>query len=170
MRFALLVMLLCNAASAERIAKKQPRPSCKPKGAVWFQLDVSQVGARTTFKIFANGGTEMTHRTDRKTTVNRDLCLPPSQMEHVEQLLKESPWKATTPEIAVRCEGKAYGITIVWVFGKRVFTESGCEPDTLDAKSAEALGLLRDKLPQIPRVTPEVSAECAANPLAKGCD
>lgn len=171
MRTVLVLLMLTSLAAAERVAPLRAKTtSCKPNGAVWFELEVID-DEWNTYRIYANGATTRTVTTiksvtadkvDRVENVRRERCLRAGEMADVEKLLKSSPWKVTQPEMTIRCENVKTTRITVRVFGKRVFMESGCDPDKLDETSAQALWDLRLKLNAIPK-------RCLDNPLAKGC-
>ena len=165
MRILLVLVALCSAVSAEKLASPKARPVCKPSGAVWFQIDVTDSrppSTRWTSRLYANGATTLTERIGKTQVTTTKRCLTPSVMENIQKLLVGSPWKGTKSR--VKCEQSPRPqTTVVRVFGKKVFTDNGCSPDTLDEKSAEALEHVRVSMPK------PISPECLNDPLAKGC-
>ncbi len=167
MRTLLVLVMLTSFAAAERVAPKirANTSTCKPNGAVWFEIELWDSSPTSkTVRLYANGATTTTRKTGKKQQVTNGRCLPPREMSYVEQLLKSTTWKITNPPMRTRCENQNNppGRTVVRVFGKRVFSEYGCDPDTLDEQSAKALDELRMKVGAI-------KTECLENPLAKGC-
>ena len=156
--------LSTSVASAEKLASPKPRPVCKPNGAVWVQIEVTDARPQSTqwtSRLYANGATTMSEKLGTSVSTRTNRCLSASVMENIQKLLVGSPWKATKNR--VKCEESSPRTTVVRVFGKKVFTDNGCSPDTLDEKSAEALEHVRVSLPK------PITDECMNNPLAKGC-
>ena len=166
MRIVLVLVLLTSVAFAggQRVAIAPKRTTCKPNGAVWLQVDVTDSrpkSLQSTTKLYGNGATTITRRRGKIVETTNERCVPPREMEYIQKLLKDSPWKAT--KNPVKCEESSPQTTVVRVYGKKVFTDNGCSPDTLDEKSAQAWAELKAKLPRV-----EVQG-CQDNPLAKGC-
>lgn len=166
----LLALALCTSvAYADEPAKEivaKERPDCKPNGAIWVQIDYLDARAKSeqvTATLYGNGATTMTKQRGKAATTTKGQCLAPRQMAYVEGLLKGSPWKVTKPKTAVPCEENTPLSTVVRIYGKKVFTQRGCNPDVLDEKSAQALEKLKRLLPQALR------QECLDNPLAADC-
>lgn len=170
MRILLCLVMLGGFAIAEEAPVNAIAPrstSCKPNGAVWFELeyvDSTPKAARSAVKIYANGATTITHKREANETVRNARCIPAREMLYIEGLLKKAPWKVTRPKNTATCMATSTESTVVKVFGKTVFTEVVCSAAVLDAKSVKNLAELKTMIPA------NVRTECLENPLAKGCN
>ena len=170
-RSLLVLVLLTSSAIADEQREElvaPERPTCKPNGAVWFELDRIADESKallSSVKLYANGTTTLMRRQGEAEQVTISRCIPPKEMQAIEKLLKGARWKSWRQKGVATCRAYSPESTVVKVFGKKVFTEHVCSAQTLDEKSAKALEELKAKLPR----AASVSEDCLNNPLAKGC-
>lgn len=169
-RLALVLLLFTSVASADEPAPQgivARRTTCKPNGSVWFEIqqaDTAKDAVQTSVKLFGNGAVTITRTRGTRSSSEPGQCLVPRQMQYVESMLKQAPWKTTPISRKGNCKTASTASAVIKVFDKPVFTEKACPDDELDAKSRANLARLRGMLPSA-----ALPKDCDKNPLAKGC-
>lgn len=148
--FAVL-SLSCAAATAApdtKPAPAKPAPakgataSCKPSGAIVFEVDhLAEPDAKlatSMIKVYANGAwTKAPFDTEGKPQQVTTGCYSQAETAKLTSTLAGAEWKVSTAKIHCMAVSQAY--TIYRVNGKSVFIRKLCSGETLDEKSMTKL-------------------------------
>jgi hypothetical protein len=134
--------LACASAAAAPEPTKPTAESCRPRGAVVFEIDHRvEPGAKlstSTVKVFASGAwTREETDADGKALAPRGGCIAKPELKQLETTLHGATWKVTIARIHCMAVSESY--TVYQVDGKPVFTDKLCSGAALDDKSRAKL-------------------------------